>query len=151
MVLSSSITAALASGFTLSVTQQLETGTLQNHGSDQKIAVIGDTLNFTFLKDPAIPLTQVRTLDDALDLLNSNQVQGILYFDDSLAYVQRTQPGHRYQLIDLDSVAIAYGFALRFNDPLLQNINVSLLEMMRSQQLKSILNQYSSNSSIGND
>lgn len=142
MVLTSSITAALASGFTLSVTQQLDSGELSTHDFSEKIAVIGDSLNLTFLKDQSVTLVQTPTFNDAIDLLNRRQVGSILYFEDALAYFQQTQAVNHYELIDLDSVAIAYGFALRFNDPLLQDINIRLLEMMRNQQLKSILNQY---------
>ena len=143
MVLSSSITAALASGFTLSVTQQLDAGDLKHHDLSQKIAVIGDTPNLTFLKDQTVPLMQVKTFNEAVNLLNNNQVSGILYFDNSLAYFQQSQPNSHYELIDLDSVPIAYGFALRLNDPLLQKFNINLLEMMRSGQLRSIINQFS--------
>ncbi|MFN9173841.1 MAG: transporter substrate-binding domain-containing protein [Synechocystis sp.] len=142
MVLSSSITAALASGFTLSVTQQLETGALIRHHPGQKIAVIGDTLSLTVLKDQPISLVQVETFNEAVSLLNTDQVTGILYFDDALAYFQQSQPDRRYELIDLDSVAIAYGFALRLNDPRRQKFNISLLEMMRNEQLRSIINKY---------
>ncbi|MEB3160949.1 MAG: transporter substrate-binding domain-containing protein [Synechocystis sp.] len=142
MVLTSSITAALASGFTLSITQQLDTGDLQNHDLSKKIAVIGDTLSLTFLKDQPVPLVQTQTFNDAITLLNNRQVESILYFDDSLAYFQQTQTANHYELIDLDSVPIAYGFALRLNDPLLQKVNISLLEMMRSKQLSTIVRQF---------
>jgi ABC-type amino acid transport substrate-binding protein len=143
MVLTSSITAALASGFTLSVTQKVNTENLQNQDLSPKIVVIGEALNLNFLKNPSVPLVQVETLREAVDLLNRNQVGGILYFEDPLVYFQQTQATNSYELVGLDAAPIAYGFALRLNDPRLQEINVSLLEMMQSQQLKSILNQYS--------
>jgi polar amino acid transport system substrate-binding protein len=143
MVLTSSITAALASGFTLSVTQKVNTENLQNQDLSPKIVVIGEALNLNFLKDQSVPLVQVETLREAVDLLNRNQVGGILYFEDPLVYFQQTQATNSYELVGLDAAPIAYGFALRLNDPRLQEINVSLLEMMQSQQLKSILNQYS--------
>lgn len=149
MVLSSSITAALASGFTLSVTQQLNEGNLQAQDLNQKIAVIGDALNLTFLREQPVPLVSVESFNDAVTLLNDNQVEGILYFEDALAYFQQRQASQRYELINLDSVPIAYGFAVKLDDPLLKEININLLELMRSQQLQSIINQYSPGNNDG--
>ena len=151
MAISSSVTAALASGLTLSVTQNPALSSEkflqhQPHPTD-KVAVIGEAFDTKILRSIPYLLVQTQDFQQALTLLNQDQIKAILYFIDPLRYYQQSQSDETYEILTLKTSTLAYGFSMRPAEPRLRQVNIALVEMLANQQVDQIIDRYVSQKS----
>jgi polar amino acid transport system substrate-binding protein len=143
MALTSSLTAGIASGLTLSFSQELTAEF--NHRqllAQTKVAVPRQTLIPPALKGYPVRLVLTDSQTQALELLRRRQVEGLFGYADALRYWQSrvNQPATRF--VPLPVPPVGYGFALGVKFPLTRRLNVALSQKQESGELELLLNRY---------
>lgn len=136
----SSITAGLASAFTVSLSelaaQERFTSPADLRGA--KIAVVSDTSSVDLGQYYQAKLLPTDTLKEAVDLVVSGQAEGAIFDRPALEYYLRQNPQLKLRLASFSLAIETYGFVLPQNNSLERDINVVLLEMHQQQQIRAI-------------
>ena len=136
----SSITAGLASAFTVSLSElpasQKFTSTADLQGA--RIAVVSGTSSVDWGKYYRAKLLETDTLKEALDLVVSGKTEGVIFDRPALQYYLSQNPQLKLRLASFSLATETYGFVLPQNNSLERDINVVLLEMHQQQQIKAI-------------
>ena len=125
----------LIAQFTASITSAL---TVQQLGSaisgpdelpGKRVATLPGTTAAQYLTDHHIPFTEVRTIDDAYQLLNRGSVQAVVYDAPVLLYYSVTRGKGSTQVVGPIFKEETYGIALPTGSPLRKTINEALLTL----------------------
>ena len=136
----SSITAGLASAFTVSLSelaaQERFTSPADLRGA--KIAVVSDTSSVDLGQYYQASLLPTDSLKEAVDLVVSGQAEGAVFDRPALEYYLSQNPQLKLRLASFSLAIETYGFVLPQNSSLERDINVVLLEMHQQQQIRAI-------------
>lgn len=139
MVTASSLTAGLATALTISLSnQRSERFNRPEDLQGVRIAVVSYTTGAQWANYYGARLNQTKTLTDAIALLRSGKVDGVVFDSPALKYYLHQNPEVPLQVADFPLATENYGFVVPLNSPLLQKLNVMLLQMQETEKLNAI-------------
>ncbi len=135
----SSITAGLASAFTVSLSR-LEPSAIQDRNDlrGKTVSVVAGTTSGTWAKIYGARARESVSLDQAIDLLAKGEVAAVLFDEAPLRYYLQQKPEAPFKMASFALASQTYGFVIPMNSSLRTPIDVELLEMQRSGEVKSI-------------
>lgn len=139
MITASSFTAGLTTALTLSLSnQETERFHRPEDLRDASIAVVSGTTGEEWANRYGAQLNQTDKLKDAIELLQSGQVEGVVFDTPALKYYLHRYPDVPLRVADFALATENYGFVVPLKSPLLQKLNVGLLKMQENGKLKKI-------------
>ncbi len=141
MVTASSLTAGITTAFTLSLSQQpTEEFRRPEDLEDAWIGAVSGTTGAEWAAHYKARLLETDELKDAIDLLLSEQVEGVVFDRPALKYYlhQHRKVALKLRLAGFSFTRENYGFVLPLKSPLLKPLNVALLQLQQEGQLKAI-------------
>lgn len=139
MVTASSLTAGLATALTLSLSnQRSERFNRPEDLQASRIAVVSDTTGVKWAGYYGARLNRTNNLADAIALLRSGKVDGVVFDSPALKYYLYQNPQEPFRVAEFPLATENYGFVVPFNSPLLQKLNVMLLQMQETGRLNAI-------------
>lgn len=135
----SSITAGLASAFTVSLSK-LEPSAIQDRSDlrGKTVSVVAGTTSATWAKIYGARARESVSLEKAIDLLSKGEVAAVLFDEAPLRYYLQQQPEAPFKMAPFALSSQTYGFVVPVNSALRTPIDVEILEMQRSGEVKSI-------------
>ncbi|MEB3887142.1 transporter substrate-binding domain-containing protein [Lyngbya sp. CCY1209] len=141
MLTASSLTAGLATAFTLSFSDiSSEKFTRPEDLQNTAIAAVVDTTGAKWATDYGANLRKTKSLQEAVSLLEEGQVEGVVFDKPALQYYLNQNPELDLKFANFKITIEAYGFALPPNSPLRQKLNVAILELSESGRIEEIAN-----------
>ncbi|QNI79538.1 putative ligand gated channel (GIC family) [Synechococcus sp. RS9909] len=139
LVALSSVTAGLASAFTVSFSRW-SPGTIQRPEAlvGQPIAVVEGTTSEVWARIYGARPTAATNLNAAIALLQQGKVHGVMFDRPVLRYYQRQNPSNGLKLADFSLADQTYGFAFPAGSPLGTALDVSIVELNRSGRIHAI-------------
>ncbi|MEM1173121.1 MAG: transporter substrate-binding domain-containing protein [Cyanobacteria bacterium P01_H01_bin.35] len=155
MVTVSSLTASIATTLTLSLSNQrfLEFRSPEDI-QDARISVVKGSTGERWAEFYGARISQTETLIDAINLLKSDEVDGVVFDVPALQYYLHNNPKERLKLSPVYFATEAYGFIIYPDSPLIKNLDIKLLEMKENGKIKEIESKwlsYSKRKGIGNN
>ena len=135
----SSITAGLASAFTVSLSK-LEPDAVRERSDlrGKTVSVVAGTTSKTWAKIYGARPKEASSLDQAIDLLAKGEVDAVLFDEAPLRYYLQQTPEAPFKMASFSLANQTYGFVVPMNSDLRTPINVILLQMQRSGEVKMI-------------
>jgi polar amino acid transport system substrate-binding protein len=134
--LTAGVATTLAVAFSAQPYQKLQdTSDLQG----VRLAAILDSTAVQWAKYYQARVTPVEDLSDAISLLESNQVDGVIYTKLTLEHYLQENPQAPYQLVKFNIGTQNYGIALSLNSPLTRKLNQKILSIDMQIRLQEIL------------
>lgn len=142
LVALSSITAGLASAFTVSLAQR-SSSAIEDVGDlrDSPVAVVKGTSSEALARFYGARSNVVPSLDAAVEQLSRHEVRAVMFDSVQLRYYLSRHPELPLKLARVRLAQDAYGFALPVGSPLRTPIDVQLVEMLRSGRIKALTDQ----------
>ncbi len=139
LVTISSLTAGLASAFTLSLARlKTERFTRPETLVGARIAVVSGTTGLKWGKYYQARLIETDTLQEAIELVATGQVEGAIFDRPALQYYLRQYPQLDLRLASFSLASESYGFALPLNSSLIRNLDATLLKLREQGVIKEI-------------
>ena len=135
----SSITAGLASAFTVSLSK-LEPDAVRERSDlrGKTVSVVAGTTSKTWAKIYGARPKEASSLDQAIDLLAKGEVDAVLFDEAPLRYYLQQTPEAPFKMASFSLANQTYGFVVPMNSDLRTPIDVILLQMQRSGEVKMI-------------
>jgi polar amino acid transport system substrate-binding protein len=143
LVTVTSITAGLASAFTISLAGM--GGERFSSLSDLRgasVAVVEGTTSVTLAKRYLARWQAEPTLEEAIERLSAGEVEGVIFDQPSLRYYLQQQPDSGLKIARLRLATEPYGIALQQNDPLTKQLDVAVVRMDRNGRADEIIEQW---------
>ena len=139
LVAVSSITAGLASAFTLSLAE-LAPSEIRDKADlrGKKIAVIEGTTSQRWGKLYDIDPVITKDLNEGVEILNQGKVEGIIFDEAPLRHYIRKNKNNKLKLANFTLAVQTFGFALPMGSPLRNPINIELMGMERNGDTEKI-------------
>ena len=139
LVAVSSITAGLASAFTLSLAE-LAPSAIRNKADlrGKKIAVVEGTTSLRLGKVYEINPVLTKNLNEGIKKLKQGEVEGIIFDEAPLRYYLKQNKKSKLKLADFPLAIRTYGFVLPMGSPLRNQLNIELLDMERNEATERI-------------
>ncbi|KGG32964.1 putative ligand gated channel (GIC family) [Prochlorococcus sp. MIT 0703] len=135
----STITAGLASAFTVSLSQTRLSGVMKPSDLDgELIGVVAGTTGASLARSYGARPFPVPTLKDAINLIKKNNVSGVISDKPILSYYMKNNPDKSLKLAPFRLSLQTYGFVLPSDSPFERLINIELLRLERSRQVRAI-------------
>ncbi len=126
----SSLTAGIATTLTLSLSNQgFERFAQPQDINGASIGVVTDTTGERWAQEYGANLSLTNTLEEAIELLIENRVDGVVFDAPALKYYLHQHPKKGLRLADFYFARENYGFMFPNNSPLLERFNVALVEL----------------------
>ena len=140
LVAVSSITAGLASAFTLALARN-STAPIANPTQlrGALIAVVRGTTSELWADRMGAKSIVANSLKEAIDLVQQQRAEGVIYDRPALRYYIAQNPKSEFQLAPFDLASQTYGFAVRSGSPLRKPINVTVMSMHRVGEIRDIV------------
>ena len=140
LVAVSSITAGLASAFTLALARN-STAPIANPTQlrGALIAVVRGTTSELWADRMGAKSIVSNSLKEAIDLVQQQRAEGVIYDRPALRYYIAQNPKSELQLAPFDLASQTYGFAVRSGSPLRKPINVTVMSMHRVGEIRDIV------------
>lgn len=134
--------ANVTSAFTVALAKQYDS--IKNFGDLQQLQLAGveGSAAANLAIDQGLTLVYVKNLEEAIDLLQDNEVGGIVY--DSVIGLNYLSSHHSTKLV-MSAYMFAqeeYAFALPYHSPLTRALNMSLVELQDNQQVSRICQKF---------
>ena len=141
LVAVSSITAGLASAFTLSLAE-LAPSAIRNKGDlrGKKIAVVEGTTSLRWGKLYEIKPVLTKNLNEGIKKLKQGEVEGIIFDAAPLRHYLKENKQSKLKLANFPLAIQTYGFVLPMGSPLRNPLNIELLGMERNGETERIEN-----------
>ena len=135
----SSITAGLASAFTVSLSR-LEPAAIQERSDlrGKTVSVVEGTTSGTWAKLYGARPREAASLVQAIDLLSKGEVDAVLFDEAPLRYFLQQTPEAPFKMASFALANQTYGFVVPMHSDLRTPIDVVLLKMQRSGEVKMI-------------
>ena len=136
----SSITAGLASAFTLALSRNSRapiTNPAQLRGA--VIAVVRGTTSELWADRMGAKSLVSDNLKQAIDLVEQKRAEGVIYDRPALRYFLAQNPKTDLQIAPFDLASQTYGFAVRSGSPLRRPINVTVMSMHQVGEIRNIV------------
>ena len=133
LVAVSSITAGLASAFTLSLAEIAPSAIREKtdlRGKD--IAVVEGTTSLRWGKLYEINAFLTKDLNEAIKILNQRKVEGIIFDEAPLRHYLKQNKKSKLKLANFPLAIQTYGFVLPMGSPLRNQLNIELIDMERN-------------------
>ena len=139
LVAVSSITAGLASAFTLSLTE-LSPSAIRNKADlrGKKIAVVEGTTSQRWGKLYDIDPIITKDLNEGIEFLKQGKVEGIIFDEAPLKHYLKKNKQIKLKLADFSLAVQTYGFVLPMDSPLRNPLNIELMGMERNGDTEKI-------------
>ena len=139
LVAVSSITAGLASAFTLSLAE-LAPSSIRDKSDlrGKKIAVVEGTTSLRWGKLYEIDPTLTKNLNEAINMLNQGKVEGVIFDEAPLRHYLKENEQSKLKLANFPLAVQTYGFVLPMGSPLRNPLNIELLAMERNGETEKI-------------
>ena len=136
----SSITAGLASAFTLALARST-TAPIANPAQlrGAVIAVVRGTTSELWADRLGAKPIVADSLKQAIGLLEQQRAEGVIFDRPALRYYIAQHPKSGLQIAPFDLASQTYGFAVRANSPLRKPINVTVMSMHRVGEIRNIV------------
>ena len=136
----SSITAGLASAFTISLSElgATEKFTKAAELRGTRIAVVTGTSSVDWGKYYQVQLVETKSLKEAVELVVLGQVEGAIFDRPALEYYLRQEPKLDLRLAGFNLGTESYGFVMPRNNSIERNIDIVLVEMHQNKQIQAI-------------
>ena len=135
----SSITAGLASAFTVSLTRLDPSGVREKSDlRGRTVAVVDGTTSQTWAKIYGARAKTASTLNEAIDLLSKQAVEAVIFDGAPLRYYLQQNPGAPYKMAPFSLANQTFGFVVPIDSPLRTPIDVVLLDLQRKGEVKKI-------------
>lgn len=135
----SSITAGLASAFTVSLTRLDPSGVRDRSDlRGRTVAVVAGTTSETWAKIYGARARMAASLNEAIALLGKEEVDGVMFDGAPLRYYLQQNPAAPYKLAPFSLASQTYGFVLPVGSPLRTPTDVVLLDLQRKGEVKTI-------------
>ena len=140
LVAVSSITAGLASAFTLALARN-STAPIANPSQlrGALIAVVRGTTSELWADRMGAKSVVANSLKEAIGLVQQQRAEGVIYDRPALRYYIAQNPKSELQLAPFDLASQTYGFAVRSGSPLRKPINVTVMSMHRVGEIRDIV------------
>ena len=102
------------------------------------MSVVAGTTSGTWAKIYGARARESVSLDQAIDLLSKGEVAAVLFDEAPLRYYLQQKPQAPFKMAPFALASQTYGFVIPTNSALRTPIDVELLEMQRSGEVKSI-------------
>ena len=133
LVAVSSITAGLASAFTLSLAEIAPSAIREKADlRGKKIAVVEGTTSLRWGKLYEINAFLTKDLNGAIKILNQGKVEGIIFDEAPLRHYLKQNKKSKLKLANFPLAIQTYGFVLPMGSPLRNQLNIELLDMERN-------------------
>ena len=133
LVAVSSITAGLASAFTLSLAEIAPSAIREKADlRGKKIAVVEGTTSLRWGKLYEINAFLTKDLNGAIKILNQGKVEGIIFDEAPLRHYLKQNKNSKLKLASFPLAIQTYGFVIPMGSPLRNQLNIELLDMERS-------------------
>ena len=143
LVAVTSITAGLASAFTVSLAEI--SGERFSSPSDLRgasVAVVEGTTSVTLAKRYLARWQAEPTLAKAIERLSAGAVEGVIFDEPALRYHLQQQPDSGLKIAGLRLATEPYGIALQEGDPLMKRLDVAVVRMDRNGRTEEIVEQW---------
>ena len=135
----STITAGLASAFTVSLSQTQLSGIMKPSDLDgELIGVVTGTTSVSLARSYGARPFPVPTLKEAIHLIKRNKVSGVISDTPILSYYMKNNPDKSLTLAPFRLSLQTYGFVVPSDSQLERLINIELLRLERSNQVQAI-------------
>ena len=133
LVAVSSITAGLASAFTLSLAE-LAPSSIRRKGDlrGKRIAVVEGTTSLRWGNSYDINSFLAKNLEEAIQTLQEGKVEGIIFDKAPLRHYLKENKNSKLKLANFPLAIQTYGFVLPMGSPLRNQLNIEILEMERN-------------------
>ncbi len=126
----SSLTAGIATTLTLSLSNQgFERFSQPEDINGASIAVVTNTTGERWAEEYGANLSRTNTLEQAIELLSENRVDGVVFDTPTLKYYLRQNPEKGLRVADFYFARENYGFMFPNNSSLLEQFNVALVQL----------------------
>jgi len=141
IIFATSMVAGIASTLTLS---SLGTSTVSNieQLSGRKVATLTASPSVNFLTSHKVKITSTNTLNEAMERLNNEDVDAVVYDRPQLLYYLKNHKDDGLYLAKAEYFKQGYGFAFPMNSNLTYDTNRALLELAEAQQISKIVDYY---------
>ncbi len=142
LVAVSSITAGLASAFTLSLAE-LTPASIRNKGDlrGKRIAIVEGRPSLKWGRVYDVNPFPTKNLDQAIETLKEGKVEGIIFDEAPLRHYLKENKESHLRLANFPLTIQTYGFVLPMGSPLRNPLNIELLGMERSGETEEIENR----------
>ena len=139
----SSITAGLASAFTLFLSGASDEGIRSAEGLKQvRVGVVEGTSGEELAKRGSMRTVPAASLKEAVALLEQGDVEAVVFDRPAIRYHLKNHPELKVRLAPFTLAEETYGFALPADSPLRTLLDVSVLKMQRASEVELISKRY---------
>lgn len=144
LAITSSITAGLVTTFTLALTQQpaKELSNLQDLQNKKVALLAGSSYLINLTAEYKITPVLANSLYQAINLMYSGQVEAVLDSYRVLKYYLDENPRVALTILPIYSSFLTYGFVLPQNSPLLNKLNIDILQMQQDKTISNIIDKW---------
>ncbi|MGK7945495.1 MAG: transporter substrate-binding domain-containing protein [Microcystaceae cyanobacterium] len=145
LVTVSSLTAGLASALTAVISGERARERFRTHQdlTGARIAVVADTASVKWAKDYQVISTESQTLEEAINLMVTGQVDGVIFDHPVLKYYVSQHPELNLRVSPLTLGTDTYSFVLPTdNDLLMRKINILVLELRAELRVRAITEKW---------
>ncbi|RAI83850.1 transporter substrate-binding domain-containing protein [Algoriphagus yeomjeoni] len=141
IIFATSMVAGIASTLTLN---SLGDSTILNieQLSNKKAATLAGSPSEAFLKENKAKTIASNTLQEAMEKLEENEVEAVVYDRPQLLYYIKQNQGKNFYLAKAEYFKQGYGFAFPINSSLVYEVNRALLELSEGLETERIINNY---------
>ncbi|WP_353930446.1 transporter substrate-binding domain-containing protein [Okeanomitos corallinicola TIOX110] len=143
LVTVSSLTAGLASAFTLSMTN-LSNDSFQSPEDlkGARIAVVSGTTGVKWGKYYQSRLIEIGNLPEAIKLVETGKADGVIFDNPALEYYLKQNPQLDLKIADFSVGTESYGFALPMGSSLVYDLDVNLLQLEQEGNIQEIADKW---------
>lgn len=141
IISATSMIAGIASVLTFSNFQSVDIQNIEQLNG-KRVATIAGSPSVDFLKEYKINIKPVASLHEAIKLLNSKEVEAIVYDRPQLMYYLQNHPEDDLKIAKAEYYKQGYGFAFPKESPLTYDVNRTLLELAEGQEILKITEEY---------
>ena len=139
----SSITAGLASAFTLFLSGVSDEGIRSAEAlKEVRVGVVAGTSGEEIAKRGSMRTVPVASLVEAIALLEQGDVEAVVFDRPAIRYHLKKHPERKVRLAPFTLAEETYGFALPADSPLRTPLDVSVLKMQRASEIELITKRY---------
>jgi len=138
----SSLTASLASAFTLFLSGAADTPISSAKDlSQRRVAVVQGTSGIRLAESGGMIKVSARDLNAAVTMVSNGQVDAMIFDRPAIRYYLRENPGLSVKLAPFTLAEETYGFAFKTGSPLNTPLDVSILKLQRNGDVERLTNQ----------
>jgi ABC-type amino acid transport substrate-binding protein len=138
----------LIANFTASVTAELTVANLETSLEsvrdlrNHRVATVPGTTSAAFLRDRRIRFKSVETIEEAIDLLEEDEIDAVVYDAPIIQYQMAIRDNQDLEVTGPPFQNEDYGIALETNSPYEEAINQALLEMIQTGTYQELIEQW---------